>query len=61
MATLIKNNTFFTADFAGLTASRKIEELMTMLTRIAYNNDADTEAYNRAMSALDEMRQIVVK
>ena len=61
MATLIINKTFFTEDFNKLKETRKIEELMTMLTRIAYNNDADTEAYNRAMTALDEMRQVVAK
>ena len=52
---------YFTQDFKALNEVRKVEELMTMLTSIAYANDADTQVFEQALTALDEMRQLVAQ
>jgi hypothetical protein len=60
MATLIKNKTFFTEDFAKLKDSRKIEEIIQQLHRIACKHDIDdTFAYNEIMENLNEFRKVV--
>ena len=60
MATLIKNKTYFTADFAKLSDSRKIEEIIQQLHRIACKHDIDdTLCYNSIMEELDNFRKVV--
>ena len=56
-----KSNKHFTADFKALNDVRKVEELMSMLTSIAYSNDADTQVLYTALQALDDMRHLVAQ
>lgn len=58
---IIKSNKYFTADFKALNDVRKVEELMTMLTSIAYRNDADTQVLYTALQALDDVRHLVAQ
>lgn len=41
MTKLISNKTYFTQDFAQLSDTRKIEEILAQLHRIACYNDVD--------------------
>jgi hypothetical protein len=52
---------YFTQEFAALSDSRKIEELVAQLTKIAMHNDCDTEAVMQAINDVAEMRQVVAK
>lgn len=61
MTTLTKHSKYFTNDFANLSDVRKIEEIMTELTRIVYYNDADTDEFEQAMTTLDALRQVVAR
>jgi hypothetical protein len=61
MTTLIKNSKYFTAHFVGLSDVRKIEELMTELSRIVYTNEVDTDEFEQAMTTLDALRKVVAE
>lgn len=59
MTTNFDNNKYVTANFSQLSDSRKIEELVGILTKIVYYNDVDTSEVHQVLEAVAALRQRV--
>ena len=54
-------STYFTDKFMDLAPERKVEEMATMLLRVLYNADADTDANINVVDAVTQLREVVAK
>ncbi len=52
---------YFTQEFSNLLPERKVEEIATMLLRVLYNADADTDANIAVVDAVTQLRGSIAK
>ena len=57
----VPGTSYFTSKFMNLAPERKVEEIATMLLRVLYNADADTDANIAVVDAVTDLRSIVAK
>jgi hypothetical protein len=53
------STTYFTQDFTKLSDQRKLEVMITELSRIACYNDADTDEFYDVLKQLADLRSVV--
>jgi len=57
----VPGTSYFTSKFMNLAPERKVEEIATMLLRVLYNADADTDANIAVVDAVTDLRSFVAK